>query len=205
MTSANSLHTGEPYPPNNQVLADAGEAERISENEPPAAVRRVKITKRSRTRVFFGRVLGDGLLAYTVYAFLFVGLFNSGTNVLQVGREILIGIHPEQDPNRDLVRFIGIVTISVICLIQLFSSRAGRVLNGFFAIVKILFLVVLFFFGVGALSSNDAPSDFTQKQEHIPPIDYSQAILVVLYSYEGWENANFVRSLLGLGLGDDAD
>jgi amino acid transporter len=149
--------------------------------------------------VFFGRVLGDGLLAYTVYAFLFVGLFNSGTNVLQVGREILISIKPEQDPNRDLVRFIGVVTISIICLIQLFSSRAGRVLNGFFALVKILFLLVLFFFGVGALRSSDEPSDFTQEQPDVPTLNYAQGILVVLYSYEGWENANFVRIQLKLG------
>jgi amino acid transporter len=198
VTSANSLHAGEPNPSNDQALAEIGEGAIISNNGPPAAVQRVQTTKPSKIRVLFGRVLGDGLLAYTIYAFLFVGLFNSGTNVLQVGREILISIHPEQDPNRDLVRFIGIVTISVICLIQLFSSRAGRVLNRFFAIVKILFLVVLFFFGVGALTNNDPPSDFTQKQQHIPPIDYSQAILVVLYSYEGWENANFVRSQLEL-------
>jgi amino acid transporter len=142
-------------------------------------------------------VLGDGLLAYTVYAFLFVGLFNSGTNVLQVGREVLIAIHPDQDPNRDLVRFIGIVTMSTICLIQLFSSRAGRVLNGFFALVKILFLVVLFFFGVGALNSNPKPGDFTDKAPE-PTLNYAEALLVVLYSYEGWENANFVRFLLCL-------
>lgn len=146
------------------------------------------------SRVFFGRLFGDGLLAYIIYAFLFVGVFNSATNTLQIGREFLICISPNQNPNRHLVRFIGIVAFSIICLIQLFSSRAGRSLNSIFALIKILFLLVLLGFGFAAIRHNTSPVEFTQKVSGIPALNYAQAILIVLFSYTGWENANFVST-----------
>jgi amino acid transporter len=144
--------------------------------------------------VFFGRLFGDGLLAYIIYAFLFVGVFNSATNAQQIGRELLISISPNQDPNRHLVRFIGIVAFSIICLIQLFSSRAGRSINSTFALIKILFLLVLLGFGFAAICRNTNPVEFTQKVSGIPALNYAQAILAVLFSYAGWENANFVST-----------
>lgn len=143
-------------------------------------------------RGFITRILGDGLLAYTCYAFLFVGLFNSGTNVLQIGRETLIAIHPDEDPNGSLVRFIAVFALMMVCLIQLFSSRAGRVMNRFFALVKITFLIVLFFFGCAYIGKHGGQTHFTEKIPNIPSFNYAQALLVVLYSYDGWENATFV-------------
>lgn len=140
----------------------------------------------------FSRIFGDGLLAYTCYAFLFVGVFNSGTNVLQIGRETLIALSPEKEPNADLVRFIGVFSLMIICLIQLFSARAGRVLNGLFALVKITFLIVLFGFGCAYINQHGGQTHFTEKIPGTPLFNYAQALLVVLYSFDGWENATFV-------------
>jgi amino acid transporter len=140
----------------------------------------------------FSRIFGDGLLAYTCYAALFVGVFNSATNIMQIGRETLIAISPDKDPNGDLMRFIGIFALIIICLIQLFSSRAGRVLNRFLALVKITFLIVLFGFGCAYISKYGGQTHFTEKIQGITSFNYAQALLVVLYSYDGWENATFV-------------
>jgi amino acid transporter len=142
----------------------------------------------------FSRIFGDGLLAYTCYAALFVGVFNSGTNIMQIGRETLIAVSPNKDPNGNWVRFIGIFSLIIICLIQLFSSRAGRVLNRFLAIVKITFLVVLFGFGCAYINKHGRRRHFTEKIEGITKFNYAQALLVVLYSYDGWENATFVSN-----------
>ncbi|KAI9744086.1 MAG: hypothetical protein M1818_002238 [Claussenomyces sp. TS43310] len=161
-------------------------------------------------RGFSSRLMGDGLLAYTIYAFLFVGLFTSATNYLQVGREILISIEPDKTPNNDLIRFIGVVVLSIIAFIQLFSARAGRVLNGGFALVKIAFLLILLCFGFQKLARDPSPGDFTttyrglftnnattiatNNTDSVPPVEsnYAAALIGVLWSYEGWENANFV-------------
>ena len=139
------------------------------------------------------RLLGDGLLAYTIYAFLFVALFNSCTNVLQIGRQTLIAIHPDSPTNADLMRFIAVFALSIICFVQLFSSRAGRALNNFSAILKIIFLIVLLGFGFDALRKNGSAGDFTHTADmKVDNFSYAQALLIVLYSYEGWENATFV-------------
>jgi amino acid transporter len=145
---------------------------------------------------FISRILGDGLLAYTCYAFLFVGLFNSGTNCLQIGRETLIAIHPDEEPNGSLVRFIGVFALMMICLIQLFSSRAGRVMNRFFALMKITFLIVLFVFGCAYIGKHGGQTHFMEKTPNLPTFNYAQALVVVLYSYDGWENATFVSGSL---------
>jgi amino acid transporter len=147
-------------------------------------------------RGFLGRIFGDGLLAYTVYAFLFVAVFNSGENLLWIGNEVLVAISPDETPNKDLTRFIGIFCLMMICLIQLFSSRAGRVLNGFFALVKLMFLFILFCFGLQAAHNNQGDTEFTQNNGDVTSSEYISALLVVMYSFEGWENATFVRSLL---------
>jgi amino acid transporter len=90
------------------------------------------------------------------------------------------------------VRFIGIFALMMICLIQLFSSRAGRVLNRFFALVKITFLLVLFVSGCVYISKHAGRTHFTEKIPNLPAFNYAQALLVVLYSFDGWENATFV-------------
>ena len=79
-------------------------------------------------------MFGDGLLAYTVYSFVFVALFNNGTNTLQVGHQILIRYRPQEEPNRDLTRFMGFIclttlTRSIICSWVCMSWRL--ILSGF--------------------------------------------------------------------------
>lgn len=125
-----------------------------------------------------------------------MGLFNSGTNVLQIGRELLIAINPNETPNPHLIRFIGVFALMMVCLIQLFSARAGRVLNRFLALAKITFLLVLFGFGCTAVKNSGGNTGYIVHAPNSSSFSYAQALLVVLYSYDGWENATFVRALL---------
>ncbi|KAK4663394.1 hypothetical protein QC763_0098100 [Podospora pseudopauciseta] len=151
------------------------------------------------------KIFGDGLLAYVAYSILFVAFFNSGTNGMQTGRLVLLcvnagdvdenGVTP--DVNRDLVRFLGIVVLSVICLLQYFSPSAGRRLNRGFAAIKILTLIALI--GVAGNTARvrrqDNEGHSAEWQEENPvtsPLSFAKAILAVLFSFEGWENATFV-------------
>jgi len=111
---------------------------------------------------------------------------------MQVGREVLIAISPDSDPDRDLIRFIGVFVLSMICLLQYFPAGAGRALNRALAVLKVLMLFVLLVAGGVSASLKDGPSDFTKNEPGFKPIDGFQALLIVLFSYEGWENANFV-------------
>lgn len=125
---------------------------------------------------------------------------------MQTGRLVLLcvnagdvdenGVTP--DVNRDLVRFLGIVVLSVICLLQYFSPSAGRRLNRGFAAIKILTLIALI--GVAGNTArvrrqnNEGHSAEWQEENPVTsPLSFAKAILAVLFSFEGWENATFVR------------
>jgi len=175
------------------------------EEGPPA---RTPQGSRSRFRAWrkrWGRrILGDGLLGYITLSILFVAFFNSGTNGMQTGRMVLLCIGADQvtpegaipEVNRDLVRFIGIFTLSVICALQYFSPEMGRRVNKAFAVVKLITLLVLI--GVGgnaALKRGDAADRRAEWWLWYPQdnsLSFAKAMLAVLFSFEGWENATFV-------------
>lgn len=113
-----------------------------------------------RARIWLHKFLGDGLLAHICYSMSFIGVFNSGTNSMQVGRLILMCIAASEsgthDVHRDLARFIGVFVMSALCLLQYFSPQIGRRLNKFLATVKIGFLLVLIIVAA-VVGSRDIP------------------------------------------------
>lgn len=167
---------------------------------------------------------GDGMLGYTIYAMLFVGFFNSSSNSMQFGKQVLIAIQadriskdPKETINRDLIRFIAVAVMSIISLLQFFSPRAGRGLNRGAAVIKIMFLLLLIGFGGWAAaaegsteswstyytkSSEDCAEDDNWKQKCVQngsadaKNNWPKALLLVFFSFEGWENATFVSTRL---------
>ncbi|OAL34191.1 hypothetical protein AYO20_06446 [Fonsecaea nubica] len=149
-----------------------------------------------RGRSWIRRFLGDGLYAYVQYAFLFVAFFNSATNCLQIGRLVLFARNPQEDPDRDFLRVIAFLVLLILCLLQYFSPQSGRVLNQILAAVKILLLLVVLCAGwhairvgtyLGAGFQECGPPEATMSK-----IQVAKAFLLVIFSYEGWENATFV-------------
>lgn len=176
--------------------------------------------------------MGDGLLAYIIYSLMFIVFFNSATNSLQFGRMILMCINAQKpghgtvmdgrnttavngdnkpatevdlDVNQDVMRFIGVTIISIICFTQFFSPSWGRKLNKFLAVVKIGFLI-----GVIIVAFTALPNDIEDIEGNVVPkgqdwlawhgspswVQFAKALLAVLFSFEGWENATFVSFIL---------
>ncbi|CAM1500522.1 Fc.00g096840.m01.CDS01 [Cosmosporella sp. VM-42] len=127
-------------------------------------------------------------------------MLGDGINAMQFGRMILLCIAADNDNaspdvNNDLMRFIGVTILSIICLIQYFSPEFGRSLNKFLAVVKVGFLVGLFFVGVAASSNSqdfDWAADWTVSHHKKSKVSFAKGLLAVLFSFEGWENATFV-------------
>ncbi|RSL66868.1 hypothetical protein CEP53_003196 [Fusarium sp. AF-6] len=161
--------------------------------------------------------LGDGLFAYITYSIAFILFFNSGTNSMQIGRFLLLCIQDDENTtsssteqendaqeevskeiNKDLMRFIGIVALSVICLLQYFSPGFGRGMNKTLAVIKLVFMLALFVVGIAATSRKldiDRSEDWyiwhgdDGKRSNLT---FAKALLLVLFSFQGWENATFV-------------
>ncbi|RSL95486.1 hypothetical protein CDV31_013883 [Fusarium ambrosium] len=152
------------------------------------------------------RFLGDGLFAYITYSIGFIFFFNSGTNSMQFARFVLLCVQDNnkdmtsssKDINKDLMRFIGIVVLSIICLFQYFSPGFGRAMNKTLAVIKLLFLLALFVVGITAMSRDVGMNrsedwyiwhgDDGKRSD----LTFAKALLLVLFSFQGWENATFV-------------
>lgn len=164
----------------------------------------------ARSTPWYKKLLGDGLLAYIIYSLAFIIFFNSATNSQQFGRMILLCLHADKEDNYDdikndqhLMRYIAVSILSIICLAQFFNPAFGRRLNKFLAVVKIGFLVGLISVGLAALgrdfnskssdgASLDRGEDWSERREVRSKVSFAKALLVVLFSFEGWENATFV-------------
>ncbi|CAG7560622.1 unnamed protein product [Fusarium equiseti] len=177
---------------------------------PPGEARARSAGPAGRSTPWYKKLLGDGLLAYIIYSLAFIALFNSATNSQQFGRMILLCLHADKEENDDdvkedqhLMRYIAVSVLSIICLAQFFSPGFGRRLNKFLAVVKIGFLIGLVAVGLAALSrdfdskssggaSLDRGEDWSERREVRSKVSFAKALLVVLFSFEGWENATFV-------------
>ncbi|EAQ91425.1 hypothetical protein CHGG_03360 [Chaetomium globosum CBS 148.51] len=101
---------------------------------------------------------------------------------------------------------IAIAAITVVCLIHAFAPRWGIWLSNGFGAFKLVMLSLLVCTGFAALAGRTATprpdnfSSFHGAGSSRAPDDnpagaaggYSIALLQVLYSYSGWENANYV-------------
>jgi amino acid transporter len=134
-----------------------------------------------------------GLFSYVFYAAFFVPFGNSGIISLQFGKQLLSTCIEQNGAALDesVVRFIAVTIVSMACLLSYFSSRVGRSLNQLFAMVKILLLVSVIGLGVYTLETSQSPqkraTEDRKSYQNVPA-----ALLLVLYSFQGWENATYV-------------
>ncbi|KAG8161989.1 hypothetical protein KVR01_007754 [Diaporthe batatas] len=104
---------------------------------------------------------------------------------------------------------ISIGTITIVCLVHSFLPRIGIWVSNGLGVFKIIMLLVIVFTGFAALSGRMAatpPDNFSSFNGAgdacplAPPDNASQAanfaiaLMQVLYSYSGWESANYVLS-----------
>ena len=94
------------------------------------------------------RFMGNGLFAYTIYAFVSIFTSNSGTNCLEAARQILIAAKPyDQYPMGLSVRSIAVASVTIVCFLHYIWPAAARSLNVILAFVKVVLILVLIIAG----------------------------------------------------------
>lgn len=136
-----------------------------------------------------------------VYAFQIVLLGFSTGNSYAFGKYFLfsIGYH---DINEWIVRLFGIICISVCILIHIFGMNVSRNLFKIFGIIKILILMSIIFIGILSylnlikVEKNDNFDNIWENYLNYKGNLYnlSVSLLQIIYSFKGWENANYVLS-----------
>lgn len=100
------------------------------------------------------------------------------------------------DLDSRLVRFIAIAVLTVVCLLHYFSSRAGLFLNKVLFWYKCLMLLVIFAAGIHYKNTHGSQWDnYNDLTDMGTSLDSLAAMISIFYAYQGWENANYVRSL----------
>ncbi|ODV89810.1 hypothetical protein CANCADRAFT_27600 [Tortispora caseinolytica NRRL Y-17796] len=124
--------------------------------------------------------------------------FSSG-NCLAFGQYLLFALG-SQEPSDWNSRLIALAVLTLVCLLHAFKPAWGTRLGDILGVVKIGVLVLIIAGGIAALRMKDLPG--LQNFEHFfandgfggSLYDYSVALLNIIYSYKGWENANYVLS-----------
>lgn len=132
----------------------------------------------------------------TVFFSLFWILLSTAGNCVAVAQYILSLHNPDQDisdVNNAAINFLSIVVQSVACLLLYFAHRICLMFNSVFATYKIVLLLVIFVAAMASISHREAArADFNHRYPDFNPTDCLSAMIYVFYSFEGWEDTNYV-------------
>lgn len=134
------------------------------------------------------------LLLYTWYTIYFVTLYTTCSNSLQFAKQVLIAADVgDPSPDRRLICFIAFTVTSAVCLLLYFDSQTSRYVNSGTALAKVILLLVVLGAGCQYLRTHSIdPKPWSEASRTVNEPDRFQGLLLVFFSYHGWENATFV-------------
>ncbi|CDR45290.1 CYFA0S17e01024g1_1 [Cyberlindnera fabianii] len=141
-------------------------------------------------------------LAESVYAFQIVILGFSSGNAYAFGRYVLFAFGFGE--NDWIARWVGVMVITAVTYLHIYQPYHGTTVFTALGIIKILILALIIILGflvaVGAIAiDGDASDNFKDIWRpydgfHGNTYNISVALLQIIYSFKGWENANYVIS-----------
>ncbi|KAL4782538.1 amino acid permease-domain-containing protein [Aspergillus varians] len=140
----------------------------------------------------------------SAFSWFFIAFATPTTNSITFAR--YINPNNAEDPDVWFTKFFACVIVVGICAMHYCFVTVGIAANKFLAGYKVLFLGVMVIAGLietcrqGALGRLQGVGDYTMTHGSPSATNIALAILQVLYTYQGWENANYVISgIKGVG------
>ncbi|KAL4974576.1 amino acid permease-domain-containing protein [Aspergillus desertorum] len=138
------------------------------------------------------------LLFASAFAWVFIAFATPTSNSVTFARYI----DPARDGQPDVwfTKFFACVIVVGVCAVHYRFVNIGIWANDCLAVYKVLFLLILVLAGFvetcrqGADGGLLGVGDYATTHGSPSPTNVALAILQVLYSYQGWENANYVTS-----------
>ncbi|KAI5782388.1 amino acid permease-domain-containing protein [Peziza echinospora] len=136
-------------------------------------------------------------------------LTSNGYSCLAFAKHVLLSSWPEEkqfgihEPEFDqrILSFIAIVVLVAICILHFFSRRFSLMMNTFFGLYKVLFLIVTILSGFIAINKQGSGRTETwgwNGGERPPIWKLLSAFFLVLYSYQGANGFNYVGGEIGV-------
>lgn len=139
------------------------------------------------------------MFAATIFSFFWILLCSNASNCVTSAVYVLELVHPGTDYNDIDARssqFLGVVFNTVACLLLYFVLRGCFLLNSVFAAFKLALLTIFFVAGiVHACKDGSGLGDFNETHSGGSTINTISAMTYVLFTYEGWENTNYVSQI----------
>jgi amino acid transporter len=127
------------------------------------------------------------------FATFFITIANTSGNAIAFARFVMIAALPNETKlealNSKVVKLVAINIVSVVCLLHYFSHNLGRFLNKLLAIYKFCLLIAVMIAGFCASRVKNGEFDRNVAQNTKNQLG---GLVLVLYSFTGWENANYV-------------
>jgi amino acid transporter len=146
-------------------------------------------------------------LATCMYGIPFILLGNLAGNALALGRYVMLAAGYSDaagklTASRGSVIGIAIGALTLVILLHMSSRRGGIILNNAFAIFKVLLLLAIIVIGF-AFRGDSWPQKYHLGGQNYAPktsfadrtkafSSYTQSLLVVMYSYSGYEQPFYV-------------
>jgi len=140
------------------------------------------------------------MLAAFVFSWYWVLFATSGSSCLTVAQYLLaLAWQGRTFDHFDdgMIRYTAVVVLTVACLSVYFVRRICFLFNGAFAVMKIVFALVLFACGMKYAFSHKSESgidQFTNRESSSGGVRALSSIIYINYAYQGWEHTNFVTS-----------
>lgn len=134
------------------------------------------------------------LLPAILFSAFFLFVPNTDGNCIQFAKHVLLAAMPNvtdtTELDKRLISFVAICILTIACFVHYFSRNSGLLLNLLFAGYKTVLVIVFIIAGGVASSRIGAKTDWGNHGATSQNI--IGALVYVIYSYQGWENANYV-------------
>lgn len=135
------------------------------------------------------------LLAAVLFSMFFITVPNTDGNSLQFAKHVLLTALPDVTDttqlDKRLISLVAICILTLVSFIHYFSRNSGLLLNLVFAVYKIILVFIFVICGcIASGQPGNGKSDWGDQP--IQTKNALAAMIYIIYSYQGWENANYV-------------
>lgn len=135
------------------------------------------------------------LLATILFSIHFILFAGTGGTAVVFAKYTLAMAMPDtsiSDMDDRLINLVAVFVQTGVCLLLYFGRRLTLFLNKAFSFLKIALLITIFIGSLTAINRRHGLDDFKTVQPGYKRSDCLSAMIYVLFSYQGWENANYV-------------
>ena len=136
-------------------------------------------------------------MATAIFSCFWILLTSTGSSSNSVAESLLSLAYPgvqSSDIQDGQIKLTSVAVQTVACLLIFLARRLCFVFNTTIAVFKVLLLVIIFISGMAFIRGKTSElDDFNLEYPGYNGADALTAMMYIIFCYQGWDNANYVR------------